>query len=178
MVGAPGSNHATGHHLLLLCDRVRRFPQHPSYCCRAQVQTRTREYLGDLNLAHHGTKGLQSLHRVAHEVREPIDRLAKLQERSWALLVDPLCPGRNRCWREQKGEQMFGSLQSRIQNEVSGVEPASILAPSGTDLLTKGGQSVCIWGVSRGYFGPPSESLSSHSPSFNNSLNDNFSKTR
>ena len=133
MVGALGSNHATGHHLLLLCDRMRRFPQHPSYSCRAQVQTRTRERLRDLHLAHGGTKGLQSLHRVAHEVREPIDRLAKLQERFWTLLVDPLCSGRKCCWREQKS---IGNLLERPAASGSNFENrqslrGSVARPSG-----------------------------------------------
>ena len=51
-------NHASGRYLWLLCDKMSRLPQPPSYGCRAQVQTRTREYRGDLDLAHGGTKGL------------------------------------------------------------------------------------------------------------------------
>ncbi len=58
MVRALRGNHARGRSLLLLCDKMSRLPQHPSYCCRATVQTRTREYLGDLDLAPGGTKGL------------------------------------------------------------------------------------------------------------------------
>ncbi len=58
LVRALRGNHASGRSLWLLWDKLSRLPQPPSYCCRGQVQTRTREYLGDLDLAHGGTKGL------------------------------------------------------------------------------------------------------------------------
>ncbi len=42
------------------------------------------------------------MHGLAHPVRKSVDWLAKLQECLWTLLVNPLCPQRNRCRREQK----------------------------------------------------------------------------
>ncbi len=124
MVRSLGSNHATDrHHLFLIGNRQRGFLQHSSYCCRAQVQTRTRQRLRDLDFAHGWTKGFQSLRRVTHEVREPIDWLAKQQERFRASLVNALRPditvaGVRRkasavCWSDQPRAARSSRIASR-----------------------------------------------------------------
>jgi hypothetical protein len=45
---------------------------------RAQMQFCTTKRLGDLDLAHAWAERVELLHGVAHELRELVDRLAKL----------------------------------------------------------------------------------------------------
>ncbi len=66
------------------------------------MQAGTGECLRDLDLAHRGAKGLQSLHGVAHEVWKSIDRLWKLQERFRAEFISAFRPRGDRCRRDQE----------------------------------------------------------------------------
>ena len=112
MVRSLGSNHATDrHHLFLIGNRQRGFLRHSSYCCRAQfADANAPEVCAILTLLMVGQRDFSRLRRVTHEFREPIDWLAKQQERFRASLVNALRPGRNRGGCQKKG---IGSLLER-----------------------------------------------------------------
>ena len=57
----------------------------------------------DLAFAQARTEHLQSSHDVAHEVRELVDRLAELDERSGSFLIDSPEPGRDGGWLDKEG---------------------------------------------------------------------------
>ncbi len=78
------------------------------------------ECLLDLDLAHGGPQGLQSLLGVAHEVWKSVDRLWKLQERFRAEFINAFRPRGDRCRRDQEslgclfGDQPCTARRSRI----------------------------------------------------------------
>ena len=71
------------------------------------MQSCPAQRLGDLDLAHTGAQGFQTLHNVADEVREYIYRFAQLQQGIGALLIDAFHP---RCNRGRRDEEGVGGL--------------------------------------------------------------------
>ena len=83
--------------------------EHASHGGRGQVEAGTGERLGDLDLAHRRTEGLQPAHDVADELRELVDRWRRqLHEGRLALFVDPLKPrGDRRGGDEECSRRLF-----------------------------------------------------------------------
>ena len=66
------------------------------------MKSRAGQHLRDLSFAEQRACQLEVLDDVAHEVRELVDRLANLDERIWAILVDALQPGGYGRWFDEK----------------------------------------------------------------------------
>jgi len=79
MVGAIGGDDACGRRRLPRAGQWLFF-QDSSHRRYPQMQSCPAQCLGDLDLAHAGAYGFQTLHDVADDVREPIHRLAELQK--------------------------------------------------------------------------------------------------
>ena len=73
--------------------RTRWFLEYAAHGRNTQMEACATEHLGDFDLAHAGTQYLETLYRVAHELRKAVHRLAKLHKRVGPVLVDTLQPG-------------------------------------------------------------------------------------
>ena len=67
------------------------------------MQSCPTQRLGNLDLAHAGTQGFQTLHDIPYKVRELIHRLAQLQQGIGALIIDAFHPRCNRGRRDEEG---------------------------------------------------------------------------
>jgi hypothetical protein len=70
-----------------------RAPKHPTNRRRLKVQTCAGEDLGDFHLSEGGAEGFRTVHKVADEPGNSIDRFGQLNERVGSFLIEPGHPG-------------------------------------------------------------------------------------
>jgi len=78
------------------------FFQDPSNRCCTQMQPCPAQRLGNLDLAHTGTKSFQPLHDVTYKVGELVHRFAQLQQCIRTSLINAFHPGCNGGRSQQK----------------------------------------------------------------------------
>ncbi len=95
VIWPPGRNHMAERTFIISWIRDSLFFEDSANGRCLQVQVRSAEGVGDSDLSHGGTQGLEPLYKVADEVRIPVDWPWKLKQCGRPALIEAGRPGSN-----------------------------------------------------------------------------------